>query len=127
MIPSTLQRIIEHFGLTVADYGFRPGETPKEAELRRAVKDRPAAGLILTTAQVAAALNAQEPAERDKTAAAVAGRVMVWVKDAIMMREGMVHDDPGPGAEMAIAVAALAVTDGMTPELLTALLCEVRR
>lgn len=38
MIPSTLQRIIEHFGLTVADFGFRPGETPSEADLRRAMR-----------------------------------------------------------------------------------------
>ena len=120
---STLQRVIEHFGLTVAHYGFRPGETPKEADLRRAVKDRPAAGLILTTTQVAAALDAQEPAERDQTASAVAERVMVLVKDALMMREGMVHDDPGPGAEIAIAVAVLVATDRMNSRLLTALVC----
>ena len=120
---STLQRVIEHFGLTVANYGFRPGETPKEADLRRAVKAGQAAGLILTTAQVAAALDAQEPAERDQTSDAVAGRVMAWVREALMMREGMVHDDPGPGAEMAIAVAALVATDRMNSRLLTALVC----
>jgi len=123
---TTLQRIIEHFGLTVAHYGFRPGETPTEADLRRAVKAGPAAGLILTTAQIALALDTQEPAERDQTSAAVADRVMDWVQEAIMMRAGMCSDDPGPGAEMAIAVAALVVTDRMSPELLTALLCRVK-
>ena len=121
---STLQRIIEHFGLTVAHYGFRPGATPKEADLRRAVKDGAGAGLILTTAQVALALDTQEPAERDQTAAAVAERVMAWVKEAVMMRAGICSDDPGPGAELAIAVAALVVTDRMSPKLLTVLLCE---
>ena len=120
---STLQRVIEHFGLTVANYGYLPGETPKEADLRRAVKAGQAAGLILTTAQVAAALDAQEPAERDQTATAVAERVMVLVKDAVMMREGMCHDDPDEGAEMVIAVAALGATDRMSPKLLAALVC----
>ena len=120
---STLQRVIEHFGLTVANYGFRPGETPKEADLRRAVKDGAGAGLILTTAQVAAALDAQEPAERDQTVTAVAKRVMAWVKEAVMMRAGMCHDDPGEGAEMVIAVAALVAADRMNPKILTALVC----
>lgn len=122
---TTIQRIIEHFGLTVAHYGFQPGETPKEADLRRAVGIGPAAGLILTTAQVAIALEAQEPAERDQTATAVVGRTMAWVNGALMMREGMFDDDPGPGASVSIAVAALVVTDRMNPRRLTTLLCQV--
>ena len=90
------------------------------------MKAGPTAGLILTTAQVAAALDAQEPAERDQTSSAVAERVMEWVNDAIMMRAGMCSDDPGPGAEMSVATAALVATDRMSPKILTALLCRVK-
>ena len=95
------------------------------ADLAEAVKARPAAGMLLTAAQVAytiESISAEDFAEPDE----LAQRVLDLVRATSRAREGYRHDDAHAAADHAIAVAALVATDRMSPELLTALLCRVK-
>ena len=123
---SVLARIIEHFGLSLMSFGFRPGAgVVGHRELEDAVKARPGAGMLLTAAQVAYTIGAidDDPAVAP---AALAMRVLDLVRDTRRAREGYRHDDAHDAADHAIAVAALVATDRMNAELLTALLCRVK-
>ena len=126
MIPSTLQRIIEHFGLTVAYYGFRPNQAVSLRELESAVKTRPGAGMILSAAQVAYAIGGMGDEDFAGTPCNIAIDMLDLTRNTRRAREGYRHDDAHDAADHAIAVAALVVTDRMSPELLTALLCLVK-
>lgn len=122
---TVLTRIIEHFGLSLASFGFRPGAgVVGYRELEDAIKIRPGAGMLLTAAQVAYTIGAidDDPAV---VPAELAMRVLDLVRATRQAREGYRHDDAHDAADHAIAVAALIVTDRMSPELLTALLCRV--
>ena len=126
MIPATLQRIIEHFGLTLADFGFRPNQAVSLRELESAVKTRPGAGMILSAAQVACAIGGMGDEDFSGTPCNIAVNVLDLTQNTRRAREGYRHDDAHDAADHAIAVAALVATDRMNPKLLTALLCRVK-
>ena len=121
-----LVRIIEHFGLSLASFGFRPGQVVGYRELERAVQARPGAGMILTAAQVAYTIGNISSNDFIAEPDELAQRALLLARATRLAREGYRHDDAHDAADHAIAVAALVVTDMMSPELLTALLCRVK-
>lgn len=124
---STLARIIEHFGLSLSSFGFRPGAgAVGYADLAEAVKTRPGAGMLLTAAQVAYSIDSISAEDFTEAPCLLAQRVLDLVRETNRVREGYRHDDAHAAADHAIAVAALVATDRMSPELLTALLCRVK-
>ena len=122
-----LTRIIEHFGLSLASFGFRPGAgVVGYRELERAVQARPGAGMILTAAQVAYTIGNISSNDFIAEPDELAQRALLLARATRLAREGYRHDDAHDATDHAIAVAALVATDSMRPELLTALLCRVK-
>jgi len=108
---TTLQRIIEHFGLTVAHYGFRPGETPAEADLRRAVRHRPEWDLFMVI------YGAYNDVEANTHATVTFAHVRELVKLQRLARSAELTE----GADDVAAVAVLAITGRMSLDTIAAL------
>ncbi len=108
---TTLQRIIEHFGLTVAHYGFRPGEAPAEADLRRAVRHRPEWDLFMVI------YGAYNDVEADTHAPVTFAHVRELVKLQRLTRNAELSE----GADDVAAAAVLAITGRMSLETIAAL------
>ena len=126
---TTLQRIIEHFGLTVAHYGFRPGETPGEADLRRAVRHRPEHELFTATEKLVRWLESPhrltltagdpKPVALDENA-----HGFITYGHARAVARSIINDRGATQSEDVITVAALAITGRMSHDNIAAL-CRV--
>ena len=108
---TTLQRIIEHFGLTVACYGFRSGETPKEADLRRALRHRPEWDLFMVIRAV------YDEVEGHNHAPAT----FAYVRELVKLQRITRNAELTEGADDVAAVAVLAITGRMSPDTIAAL------
>ncbi len=108
---TTLQKIIEHFGLTVAHYGFRPSETPAEADLRCAVRHRPEWDLFMVIRLV------HDVVEGHTHAPVTFAHVRELVKLQRITRNAELSE----GADDVAAAAVLAITGRMSLETIAAL------
>lgn len=108
---TTLQRIIEHFGLTVAHYGFRPGETPTEPDLRRSVRHRPEWDLFMVIRSV-------HDVVEGHTHAPV---TFAYVRELVKLQRITRNAELTEGADDVAVVAVLAITERMSLEMISAL------
>ncbi len=108
---TALQRIIEHFGMSPAHYGFRPGETPTEADLRRAVRHRPEWDLFMVI------LSVHDVVEGHNHAPATFAHVRELAKVTRISRSAELTE----GADDVAAVAVLAITGRMSLDTIAAL------
>jgi hypothetical protein len=127
---TTLQRIIEHFGLTVAHYGFRPGETPKEADLRRATRHRPEHELFTATAMLVEWLEqhryfAYTKGDLEPLILGKDDRLVITYSHARAVARSIIINRDATLSEDVVTVAALAVTGRMSHENIAAL-CRVK-
>jgi hypothetical protein len=126
---TTLQKIIEHFGLTVAHYGFRPGETPAEADLRRAVRHRPEHEIFTATAMLVEWLErsrpfAWTPGDLEPIVLDERGQDAITYGHARAMARSIIAKRGATLSEDVITVAALAITGRMSSENIASL-CRV--
>ncbi len=126
---TTLQKIIEHFGMTVAQYGFRPDETPTEFGIRDRLLHRPEYELFITTLNVAKWLEAPRyyaytAGDLEPLVLNDQGQLVITYNHAReMARTFIVNRRVNLNADV-ITIAALVVTGRMTRENITQL-CEV--
>ena len=111
---TALQRIIEHFGMSPAHYGFRPGETPTEADLRRAVRHRPEWDLFMVIRSV------HDVVEGHTGAPVTFAYVRELVKLQRLTRLERIAELT-EGADDVAAVAVLAITGRMSLDTIAAL------